>query len=146
MHNTKEYNTTWISADRGSKLGHVCFCSMYACRQCRLMTLVLATDYWESVIMTFPEMFLPVLISVGSNFRAIFVFHENTKKLEPHEKKYLLKIGNKHPVYALMTETQIVFLHCLASKCCRIMRSFALGFVLAIYFFLFVTKLTQPEI
>ena len=40
---------------RGSKLGNVC---VHALRQCRLMsTLVLPTENWKSVIMSFPEYF-----------------------------------------------------------------------------------------
>ena len=39
-------------------------------------TFVLPAEYWESVIVAFPDLFLSILIFAGSNFRATFVFRE----------------------------------------------------------------------
>ena len=79
VHNTiKGCNTgtSWISADRDSKLGKFCVCS----------TVCMHADGADRSAMAFDNFNFR-----GFNFRAIFIFPRNTRKLGPREKRALLQ-------------------------------------------------------
>ena len=75
VHNTiKGCNTgtSWISADRDSKLGKFCVCS----------TVCMHADSADRSAMAFAYFNFR-----GLNFRSIFHFPRNTRKLDPREKR-----------------------------------------------------------